>query len=77
MTNNNAPIATSPLLESSQTSTVSFEEVAADLPLPNIDISPAVTEQLVSGCIAIGAIYAVSGLLKQFRLLIEALDRAD
>ena len=75
---NNLPsIETFPLLEHSQASTISFEEVAADLPIPTVNISTEVTDQLVSGCIAIGAIWAVSGLLKQFRLLIEAIDRED
>lgn len=77
MMTNNIPITTFPLLEYSQASTSSFEEVAADLPIPTVSISPKVADQLTSGCIAISAIWAVSGLLKQFRLLIEALDREE
>lgn len=75
--NNLSPIETLSSLEISQASTISFEEVATDFPFPAINIAPEVTDQLVSGGIAIGAIWAVSGLLKQFRLLIEAIDRAD
>lgn len=75
--NNLPPIEMLPLLEHSQAATISFEGVAADFPLPTVNISPEATDQLVSGCIAIGAIWAVSGLLKQFRLLVEAIDRED
>lgn len=64
-------------LEYTQSATISFEEVAADLPIPTVNISSEATDQIISGCIAIGAILSVSGLLRQFRLLIATLDRTD
>ena len=66
-----------PLQEQPQASTIFFEEIATDFPMPNVNIGPEVAAQLVSGCIAISTILAISGLLKQFRLLIEALDREE
>ena len=73
--NNLTPIETIPLLEHSPPSTRSHEEVAVDSQFSSVNISPQITDQVVFGCIAIATIWSVSGLLKQFRLLIEVLDR--
>ncbi|MEL7142948.1 MAG: hypothetical protein AAGL08_12110 [Cyanobacteria bacterium J06573_11] len=65
----------------SHISTITLEEAVTELPVPTVDIVPeiasGIAHQITFGCIAIGAIVSVSGLLKQFRLLIKALDSKE
>lgn len=62
------------LLESSQTSAISLVEASVGLPVIATNAPPMFVTQ---GGIAIGAIWAVSLLLREFRLLVEALDKDD
>jgi hypothetical protein len=53
----------------SQASTAQIEQPAA---LPSPGLSPAAQEQLVFGGIALGTIFAVTLLIHEIRLLVEA-----